>query len=155
MPADRHWANPGEELGAFAIVTTLDKDELQWLLSVRSWVLPSLNVPIAVNCWVPPAATVGDAGVTASETSVPVPTVSVVVPFIPDAEAVIVTVPLFFPSARPKPRMDTMLGFDDFQDTPLRFVATLPSLNVPVAVNLTEVPFVILALAGLMVIETR
>lgn len=41
------------------------------------WVLPSLNVPMAVNCCVPPAASVAVAGVTAIETSVAVDTVSV------------------------------------------------------------------------------
>jgi hypothetical protein len=48
-----------------------------------------------------------------------------------------------------------MFGFDDFQLNPLRFVAVLPSLKVPVAVNFSDVPFAILALAGLMAIKTR
>jgi hypothetical protein len=48
-----------------------------------------------------------------------------------------------------------MFGFDDFQLNPLRFVAVLPSLKVPVAVNCSDVPFAILALAGLIAIETR
>lgn len=43
----------------------------------------------------------------------------------------------------------------DFQESPLRFVATLPSLKVPLAVNLIDVPLEILGFAGLMVIETR
>lgn len=47
------------------------------------------------------------------------------------------------------------MGFEDFQESPLRLVDVLPSLNVPVAVNLTEVPFAILGLLGLMVMETR
>jgi hypothetical protein len=34
-------------------------------------------------------------------------------------------------------------------------VAVLPLLKVPVAVNFSDVPFAILALAGLMAIETR
>ena len=48
-----------------------------------------------------------------------------------------------------------MFGWLDFQEIPLRLVATLPSLNVPLAVNLIDVPLEILGLAGLMVIETR
>jgi len=59
--------------------------------------LPSLNVPTAANCCVLPRLHVTVAGEIASETSVPVPTVSVVVPDTPEAEAVIVTDPPFFP----------------------------------------------------------
>lgn len=62
-----------------------------------SCVLASLKVPIAVNCCVPPAVAVGFSGVTATETRVPVPTVSVVLPVTPDAEAEIVTDPPFLP----------------------------------------------------------
>jgi hypothetical protein len=42
-----------------------------------------------------------------------------------------------------------------FQVRPLRLVEVLPSLNVPVAVNLIDVPFAIRALLGLMAIETK
>jgi hypothetical protein len=34
-------------------------------------------------------------------------------------------------------------------------VLVLPSLNIPVAVNFNDVPFAILALAGLMAIKDR
>ncbi len=47
-----------------------------------------------------------------------------------------------------------MLGFEDFQETPLRFVAVLPLLNVPLAVNLIDVPLEIRGFAGSTVIET-
>ena len=55
----------------------------------------------------------------------------------------------------PLERIEARFGFDDFHETPLRFVATLPSLNVPVAVNLMEVPLEILGVTGVTVIETR
>lgn len=97
-------------LGAFAMVATVACDELQWAFSVMSCVLPSLNVPMAVNCSVPPAAAVGFAGVMTSETNVPVPTVRVVVPVTPDAIAEMVTDPPFFPWAMPDPRMDAIFG---------------------------------------------
>jgi hypothetical protein len=48
-----------------------------------------------------------------------------------------------------------MFGWLDFQEIPLRLVATLPSLNVPLAVNLIDVPLEILGLDGLIVIVTR
>jgi hypothetical protein len=51
--------------------------------------------------------------------------------------------------------MDARFGFDDFQLIPTRLVATLPSLKVPLAVNLMVVPFSIRELAGLTVIAIR
>lgn len=121
------------------MVETLACDELQWLFSVTSCVLLSLNVPTAANCCVVPALQVGFAGVTANDCSVPVPMVKVVVPFKPEAEAVIVTDPLFFPWAIPVERIEARFGFDDLHDTPARLPPVLPSLNVPTATNLIEV----------------
>jgi hypothetical protein len=60
-------------------------------------VLLSLKVPVATNCAVPPAVQVFGDGVTASDTSIPLPIVSVVVPLTPEEDAVMVTDPLFFP----------------------------------------------------------
>ena len=88
-------------------------------------------------------------------TNVPVPTVRVVVPDTPKALAVIVTLPLFLPCAIPDERMDAMFGCCDFQETPLRLVATLPSLNCPVAVNLIEVPALMRGFVGDTDIETK
>jgi hypothetical protein len=62
-----------------------------------SWVLASLKVPVAANCCGPPAAAVGLTGVMTREISVPVPTVSVVLPVTPEAVAEIVTDPPFLP----------------------------------------------------------
>jgi len=154
VPAPLQFAEPAT-LGAFAIVATGTDDELQWLVRVISCVLASLNVPVATKSWAVPTVHVGAAGVSASETRVPVPTVSVVLPLTPDAEAVIVTVPFFLPCAIPDERTEARLGFDDFHETPLRLVATLPSLNVPVAVNLIDVPFSMRGFAGETAIETR
>jgi hypothetical protein len=89
------------------------------------------------------------------DVSVPVPTVRVVVPWTPDAVAEIVTIPLFLPCTRPDPRTWAMFGFEDFHTNPLRLLEVLPSLNVPVAVSLSEVPFAIRGLLGLMVMDTR
>jgi hypothetical protein len=118
-------------------------------------VLVSLKVPVAVNCCKVPAVAEGFAGVTTSETNVPVLTVSVVVPVTPEADAEMVTDPPFLPWAIPDPRREAMLGFEDFQEIPLRFVATLASLKVPLAVNFMDVPFAILGFAGFTVIATK
>jgi hypothetical protein len=154
VPAAMQFATPAT-LGALAMVATLAEDELQWVFRVMSCVLPSLKVPVATNCWIPPAVAVGVAGVTATDDSVPVPIVKVVVPVTPEADAEMVTTPPFFPWAIPVERTDAMLGFEDFHEIPLRLVATLPSLKVPVAVNLMVVPFEIRGLAGVMAIETK
>jgi len=138
-----------------AIVATLARDELQWLFSVMSCELPSLNVPTAANCCVLPKLHVTLAGEIASDDSVPVPTVSVVVPDTPEADAVMVTDPPFLPCAIPLDRTEAIFGFDDFQLTPARFPPVLPSLKVPVAVNLIEVRAAILGFAGVMLMPTR
>jgi len=96
VPAAIHFATPAT-LGAFAMVATLAVDELQWLFSVMSCVLASLKVPVATNCCVLPALAVGATGVIATDTRVPVPIVKVVVPFIPEEVAVMVTAPPFLP----------------------------------------------------------
>jgi hypothetical protein len=142
-------------LGALAIVATLAEEELQCVIRVISWVVESLNVPVATNGWVVPKAMFGLAGAMASDTSVPLPTVIVVVPVIPEEIAEIVTEPLFLPCAIPELRIEAIFGFDDFQTSALRFVPLLPSLKVPVACNWMEVPFSILGLLGLIAIETR
>jgi hypothetical protein len=55
----------------------------------------------------------------------------------------------------PLDRIEAMFGFDDFHEIPARFVAMLPSLNVPVALYLIDVPFAILAPARVTAMDTR
>lgn len=96
-------ANP-PKLGAFAIVATLEEVELQCVVSVTSCTVPSLKFPVATNCCVVPTATEGASGEIAIEAKVPLLTVRLVVPVIPDALARIVTLPFFFPCAMPELR---------------------------------------------------
>jgi len=96
-------ANP-PTLGAFAIVATLEEVELQCVVSVTSCTVPSLKFPVATNCCVVPTATEGASGEIAIEAKVPLLTVRLVVPVIPDALARIVTLPFFFPCAMPELR---------------------------------------------------
>ena len=114
-------------MGAFAIVATDELVELQCEFIVTSCMVPSLNVPVAVNCCVEPVDTEGFTGLTAVLTSVPVPTVSVVVPVTPNAVAEMVTLPAFFPCTIPDDRTFANCGFDDFQLTFVK-VAVLPSV---------------------------
>jgi hypothetical protein len=64
-------------------------------------VVPSLNVPVAVNCCVAPLVIDGFAGVTAIDCNVAAVTVNTVEPFIAPEVALIVEVPTPAPVARP------------------------------------------------------
>ena len=76
-------------------------DELHVTEPVRFCVVPSVNVPVAVNCCVRPFATEGFVGDTAIDVTTAVVTVSVAVPFtLPDV-AVIVVDPVLSVDARP------------------------------------------------------
>lgn len=154
VPTPAVVANPAV-LGALAIVATDADDELQWTFRVMSWVLPSLKVPVAVNCRVLPFATVGFAGTMAIDARVPLLTVRTVLPFSPEAVAVMVALPVFLPKAVPELRREAVLGEDDFQDTPARLLPVLPSLKVPTAVNLTNVRSSIRGLLGRTAIPVR
>lgn len=77
----------------------------------------SLNVPVAVNCWVVVAGIDGFAGVTAMDTSDPVTTVSVVVPLTAPETALIVVVPCESALARPLELTVATAVFDDDQVT--------------------------------------
>jgi len=79
---------------ALLMVATAVPLEFQVTEFVRSCVLLSLNVPVAVNCWVFPAAITGFAGFTAMETSVAGVTVSDVDPLTLAEVALMVVFPM-------------------------------------------------------------
>ena len=116
------------------MVATVALDELHKTEAVRSCVLVSLNVPIAVNCLLVPIAIVEFAGVTASETNVAAVTVSVVLPLTDPEVAVIVVVPVPTAVASPDtPTADTVIADDDHVTDGSNCV--LPSSKLPTAVN--------------------
>ena len=125
-PVARPWEPAALEIVA---VVAADEDHVTW--SVRSRVLRSEYVPVAVNCSVAPAATVATGGVTAMATRVagrvgPPPvgnagvTVSAAVPdtSAPGAVAVMVATPVPAPVARPcePAAFDTVAVLDDDVD---------------------------------------
>ena len=67
-------------LGEMVVTVVFDVDHFTEL--VRFCVLPSVKVPVAVNCSVSPRATEGLAGVTAMDTKAAAETVDVVEPVI-------------------------------------------------------------------------
>jgi len=63
-------------------------------VALRSWVLPSVNVPVAVNCCLVPSAIEGLAGITAIDASTAALTVNVVLPVTEPEVARIFAVPV-------------------------------------------------------------
>src|SRR5208282_4375088 len=166
------------------IVATAAVDELHIAVLVRFCVLPSLYVPVAVNCCVAPAAIEAFAGVTAIETSVGAVTVSVVEPlrllvvgltmggapvFTPvdgppgrrvggaaavAKVAMMLGLPAATPVARPAAVIVATPGAEELQATEAVRFCVLPSLLVPVAVNCSVFPAAIEGFAGVTAMET-
>jgi hypothetical protein len=86
---------------ALLIVAAPAIDELHVTAAVKSCVVLSEYVPMAVNCWVVPNAMLGPVGVTVRDTSVAEVTVRVVDPEILPDVAVIVVEPAATEVARP------------------------------------------------------
>jgi hypothetical protein len=115
------------------IVATPVLLELQVTEVVRFTVLPSLYVPVAVNCCVNPRAIVGFAGVTAIDTSAVV-TVRLAAPLMEPEVACIVVLPLATALATPAALIVATAMFVELHVTELVRLDVLPSLYVPVAV---------------------
>jgi hypothetical protein len=97
MPAETPVAIP-----LASTVTIAVADEVHCADAVISCVVPSENVPVAVNCWVSPTAMLESAGVTLMDCKAAFVTVNVAVPVrAPDA-AVIFAVPAVKPLASPE-----------------------------------------------------
>ena len=102
---------------AALIVAMLVVPEDQVTLDVRFCVLPSLNVPVAVNCSVAPLVIDGFAGVTAIDCKVAAVTVNTVDPLIAPEVALIVDVPTPAPVASPVVLIVAMLVVPEDQVT--------------------------------------
>lgn len=100
-------------------------DELQTTDVVRSRVVLSAKVPVAVNCWLVPQLMLGLVGVTAIETSGAAVTVNVVLPEIPSALAVIVVEPGVRDVAKPMvPEALSMVATDVVDELQLTTLVT-------------------------------
>ncbi len=148
VPTPAPVARPAALMVAVAVVP-----EDQVTLDVRFCVVPSLNVPVAVNCCVAPLAIDGFAGVTVIDCSVAAVTVSKVEPLIDDDVAVIVEVPTPAPVARPAALIVAVVVVPDDHVTVLVRFCVVPSLNVPVAVNCCVAPLAIDGFAGVTAID--
>lgn len=110
------------------MVTTEICDELQLTVAVRFCVLPSVNVPVAVNCCVVPRGVLGSAGVTAMDTSVAGVTVKVLDPDTLPKVAVTVVLPTLVPLATPEVLIVAMPALPVLQATEFVMLSVLPSL---------------------------
>jgi hypothetical protein len=128
-------------------------DDVQITNDVISCVVLSENVPMAVNCWVAPMGMTQFIGVTARDTSIAGVTVNVVVPEMFLNFAVIVVEPAPAPLASPAVLIVALVVSEDDQITCAVKSWVLLSENVPVAVNCCVVPFAMLGLVGVTLIE--
>jgi hypothetical protein len=151
VPRLRPVATP--ELLIVAVPVT---DEFHVAVPVRSAVVESVYVPVAVNCCVRPFAIIVLAGVTAIDTSVAAVTVSVAVLLVtPLDAAVMFEAPRATPVAKPELVIVAIPVADEFHVALAVKSAVLESVYVPVAVNCCVRPFAIVALAGVTAIDTR
>jgi hypothetical protein len=129
-PTERETASPEELTMAMAGCELAHVTRL-----VKSCVLLSVNVPVAVSCMVLPRAMNISDGVTATETSTAFETIRTDEPLCPPFDAIILTVPLESDVDRPDESILAMLGLVEVHmDEPVRS-AVLPSLNNPWAWN--------------------
>jgi hypothetical protein len=148
VPTPAPLASPDALIVAIEVVP-----ELHVTVPVRFCVVPSLKVPVAVNCWVAPLVIDGFAGVTAIDCSVAAVTVRTVEPLIAPDVALIVEVPTPAPVARPAVVIVAIAVVPELHVTvPVKFCVE-PSLNVPVAVNCCVAPLAIEGFAGVTAMD--
>ncbi len=130
-------------------------EEFHVAVFVRSCVLPSLKLPVAVICWVAPTGIEAFEGVIVMDTNVGCVTVNNVEPLTDPDVAAMVDDPTAAPLARPEPEIVAAVMFvDDHATVVVRFFV-LPSLYVPVAVNCCVAPKVMEGFMGVTAIETK
>ena len=118
------------------IVAAAVFEELQVAELVRFCVVPSVYVPVAVNCSVAPAARVVPGPVTDIDTSVAAVTVSATVfEVMPFCAALMLLDPIATPAARPVVDIVAAAVFEELQFAELVRFWVVPSLKVPVGVN--------------------
>jgi len=154
LPVLRLVATPPALIEATELLLEFQVTEL-----VRSAVLLSVYVPVAVNGCVRPLAMEGLAGVTAMETKVAAVTVSCAVPDLLVLGSVAVMVigpPAAAPVATPvfRPTVAVLVS-DEVQFTDAVRFWVLLSVYIPVAVNACVRPLAMEGLAGVTAMETK
>lgn len=146
------------EPAALLMAATAAVDDFHITVVVRSCVVLSEYVPVAVNCCVVPGAMLGFVGFTAIDTSVAEVAVSEVEPdMLPDV-AVIVVEPVATKVANPLEPAALLMAAtavaDELQVTVVVTSCVVLSENVPVATNCWVVPLTMLGLVGVIAMDT-
>ncbi len=152
-PAATGVASPCEPAVLLMVATDV-ADELQVTDVVRTWVVLSENVPVAMNCLVVPVGMLGLVGVTAMDTSVAGVTVNASDPEMFPEVAVTVVEPAAAAVAKPELLIGATAVLDELQTTVVVRSCVVLSENVPVAVNCLVVPLAILGFAGVTARDT-
>ena len=147
-PGDTAEARP-----VLLIVAHVVSEEAQVTELVKFSVVPSDNVPVAVNCSVSPTGKLVLAGVTAIDLSAAAATVRLVEPLMLPRVAEIVTGPADTAVARPALLIVAHVVSEEAQVTWLVKFSVVPLDNVPVAVNCSVSPTARLVLAGVTAID--
>jgi len=138
VPANNDVASPLEP-AALLIVATVGVKDVQVTVEVKIFVVPSVYVPLAINCCFVPRAILGLAGVTAMDTSVAVVTVNVVLPVIAPNVAVMVVMPADNEVASPLEPAALLIvaiaGAEDVQVTDDVRSCVVEFAYIPVAIN--------------------
>src|SRR3984957_7743930 len=141
------------------MVATLTSEDDQVTCAVRSSVVPSLKLPVAVNCCVPPSDMLVSLGATVMVSRVALVTVNIADPFSSPNSALMVAVPGATPATKPLVgdallTVATEAGVE-VQLTELVRFCVLPSPKVPTALNCVAVCSATDAVAGVTVTELR
>jgi hypothetical protein len=142
LPAETPVAAPDE-----LIVATLVLEEDQATEEVKFSEVPSVNTPVAVNCWPVPVTMELPAGDTWMELSMP-STVSGELPLTVPEVAVMLVDPCPEAVARPEELTAATVELLELQVTLFVMFCVLPSLNVPVAENCWVCPMLSVGLKG-------
>jgi hypothetical protein len=110
------------------MVAIVASEELQVTVLVTSWMVPSVNVPVAVNCSASPSGSDGMAGVTAMETSAADVTVNPVEPVMEPDAALTVVEPVALLVAWPEVLIMAMLVLAQLHATNAVRSCVLPSV---------------------------
>jgi hypothetical protein len=154
MPTETDVPRPAE-----LMVATVEVPEAQLTDAVTSCWLPSVNVPVARNCWVVPSAIDGLAGLTVRETSAAVATVRDATPDTVPDDAEMVDTPGATLVAKPGVPLPLPIVaielLEEFHWTEEVMFCWVPSVKAPVAANCSVVPSGIAGAEGVTEIESR
>ncbi len=149
-------ARPSES-AALLMVAMVSSDELHVTCVVRSWVVLSEYIPVAVYCKVNPLGRLWFVGVTSIELSVAAVTVSWVFPDLPSKAAVMVVEPTLMAVASPSVPAAlltaTTVSLEEVHATCVVRSWVVLSEYMPVAVNCKVNPLAMLWMAGVTSIE--